>query len=79
MLGFSCDYFRVFAHLDNFEKLDPSVINSLSFPLKFLENEALHLFGSMHYFDRVGHEILQNRYLKTNFENTEIRDSVPTF
>ena len=26
-----------------------------------------------------GHDIFQNRYLKTNFENTEIRDFVPTF
>ena len=27
----------------------------------------------------VGQEILQNNYLKTNFENSEIRDFVPTF
>ena len=33
----------------------------------------------MNYSDQVGYEILQNRYLKTNFENTEIRDFVLTF
>ena len=30
---------------------------------------------SVNYFDQVGHEILQNRYLKTNFGDTEIRGS----
>ena len=35
--------------------------------------------GSMNYFGQVVQEILQNKYLKTNFENSEIRDFVPTF
>ena len=35
--------------------------------------------GSMNYFGQVVQEILQNNYLKTNFENSKIRDFVPTF
>ena len=35
--------------------------------------------GSMNYFGQVVQEILQNKYLKTNFENSEIGDFVPTF
>ena len=35
--------------------------------------------GSMNYFGQVVREILQNKYLKTNFENSEIGDFVPTF
>ena len=30
--------------------------------------------GSMNYFGQVIQEILQNNYLKTNFENLKIRD-----
>ena len=47
--------------------------------LTFLTHEALNLLGSVNYFDHVGHEILKNRYLKTNFGKTEIRDFFPTF
>ena len=35
--------------------------------------------GSMNYFGQVAQEILQNNYLKPNFENSEIKDFVPTF
>ena len=35
--------------------------------------------GSINYFGQVVQEILQNKYLKTNFENSEIRDFVPSF
>ena len=35
--------------------------------------------GSVNYFGEVVQEILQNNYLKTNFENLEITDFVPTF
>ena len=35
--------------------------------------------GSMNHFGQVVQEILQNNYLKTNFENSEITDFVPTF
>ena len=35
--------------------------------------------GSMNYIGQVVQEILQNNYLKTNFENLEIRDFVPLF
>ena len=35
--------------------------------------------GSMNYFGQVVQEILQNNYLKTNFENSEIRDFDLTF
>ena len=35
--------------------------------------------GSMNYFGQVVQEILQNNYLKSNFENSKIRDFAPTF
>ena len=35
--------------------------------------------GSMNYIGQVVQEILQNNYLKTNFENSEIRDFDLTF
>ena len=35
--------------------------------------------GPMNYLGQVVQEILQNNYLKTNFENSEIRDFVPHF
>ena len=35
--------------------------------------------GSMIDFGHPVHEILQNNYLKTNSENSEIRDFAPTF
>ena len=44
------------------------------FFLTLLIPEALNLLDSVNYSDLVGHEILQNKYLKTNFENTENRD-----
>ena len=37
------------------------------------------LNSTFHYFGQVVQEILQNNYLKTNFENSKIRDFVPTF
>ena len=35
--------------------------------------------GSLNYFGHVVQEILQNNYLKPNFENSEIKEFVPTF
>ena len=35
--------------------------------------------GSMNFFGQVVQEILQNNYLKTNFENSKLWDFVPTF
>ena len=35
--------------------------------------------GSINYFSQVVQEILQKNYLKTNFENSKVRDFVPTF
>ena len=35
--------------------------------------------GSTNSFGQVIQEILLNNYLKSNFENSEIRDFVPTF
>ena len=35
--------------------------------------------GSINYFGQVVQEILQNNYLKSNFENSKIRDFAPTF
>ena len=35
--------------------------------------------GPISSFGQVAQEILLNNYLKTNFENLEIRDFVPTF
>ena len=35
--------------------------------------------GSMNCFGQVVQEILQNNYLKTNFENLKISDFVPIF
>ena len=74
ILGFSCAKFRTFGELGQFQKIR----SQCSF-LTFLTREALNLLGLVNYLDQVGHEILQNRYLKTNFENTEIRDFVSTF
>ena len=64
----------VFGALGQFQKTG----SQRSF-LTFLTTEVLNLLGSVNYFDQVGHKILQNRYLKTNFEKTEIRDFVSTF
>ena len=64
----------VFGALGEFQKTG----SQLSF-LTFLTIDALNLLGSVNYFDQVGRTILQNRYIKTNFENTEIRDFVSTF
>ena len=33
----------------------------------------------MNYFEQVDQEILQNNYVKNNFENSKIRDFVPFF
>ena len=35
--------------------------------------------GSINSFSQAIQEILLNNYLKSNFENSEIRDFVPTF
>ena len=35
--------------------------------------------GSMSYFGQAVQEILQNNYLKTNFENSKFRDFVSNF
>ena len=35
--------------------------------------------GSINSFGQAVQEILLNNYLKSNFENSEIRDFVPTF
>ena len=61
-------------HYGNLRKVGSSVLNSLKVSyLTSLIHEALNLFGSMNYFDQVGHKILQNPYLKTSFENTNLR------
>ena len=39
----------------------------------------LPIIGSMNFFSQVVQEILQNNYLQTNFENSQIKDFVPTF
>ena len=60
---FACHRIVQFYHLHNCE------INYLS------------IMGPVNYFGLVVQEISQNNYiyLKTNFENSEIRDFVPTF
>ena len=71
---------RHLGHYGNFRKLSFSVRNFLEVSfLTFLTDEALNLLGSLNYFDQVGHKILRNRYLKTNFGNKEIRAFAPTF
>ena len=35
--------------------------------------------GSINFFGEAVQEVLLNNYLKSNFENSEIRDFVPTF
>ena len=57
-------------------KVGPSPLMSLEFSIFIISTSArLNLLSKM----GVGQEILQNNYLKTNFENSEIRDFVPTF
>ena len=68
-----------FQHQSSFGKVDPNALNSLEVSILTFLAQALNLLGSVNYFDQVGHEILQNMYLKTNFENTVITDFVPTF
>ena len=41
-----------------------------SFLFNFLDARGFKLLVSVNYFDQVGQEIFQKRYLKTNFGNT---------
>ena len=66
---------RTFGQIRNWFPVSSSEVYFLT----FLTHEALNLIGSLNYFDSVVHKILQNRYLKTNFENAEIRGFIPTF
>ena len=56
-----------FSKLSNFVILTYGVLNFLS------------RMGSINSFGQAVQEILLNNYLKSNFENSEIRDFVPTF
>ena len=60
----------------------PVMIFSNSFEvslLTYMTHEALNLLVSVNFFDQVSHEIFQNRCLKTNIGNTEIKDLFPLF
>ena len=67
----------------NFRKLGRSALIFLElYNLIILTYRALNLLsrmGPISSFGQVAQEILLNNYLKTNFENLEIRDFVPTF
>ena len=74
---------RYLGHWGHVGKLGPNSPISLEF-LIFIISTSAHLnfisiMGSMNYFSQVIREILQNNYLKNNFENSEFRDFVHTF
>ena len=76
----------VFGTLGQFEKtrkLGSSPLISLEFSIFIISTSAclnlLSKMGSINYFGKLVQEILQNNYLKTNFENSNIRDFVSTF
>ena len=74
---------RYLGHWGHLGKLGPNSPISLEF-LIFIISTSAHLnfisiMGSMNYFSQVIREILQNNYLKNNFENSEFRDFVHTF
>ena len=55
----------------------PKLINFII--LTYWVSNFLFRMGSINCFGQVVQEILLNNYLKSNFENLEIRDFVPTF
>ena len=70
-------------YLGNFGKLGPSALI-----FQKLSNFIILTYGVLNFLSRMGsinsfgqavQEILLNNYLKSNFENSEIRDFVPTF
>ena len=76
----------VFGTLGQFgktRKLGSSPLISLEFSIFIISTSAclnlLSKMGSINYFGKLVQEILQNNYLKTNFENSNIRDFVSTF
>ena len=67
----------------NFGKLGPSALI-----FQNLSNFVIFTYGVLNFLSRMGsinsfgqavQEILLNNYLKSNYENSEIRDFVPTF
>ena len=67
MPGFSCDILGYLRHYGNFGKMVYSTLIHQNFHFIFLVTwgfKSLFRTGSMNYFDQVGHEILQNKYLK---------------
>ena len=71
------------AYWVNLKKLGPSVLISQKLSnfviLTYGVLNFLSRMGSINCFGQVVQEILLNNYLKSNFENSEIRDFVPTF
>ena len=65
------------------EKLDPSALIFLKLSnfivLRYGVLNFLPRMGSINSFSQAVQEILLNNYLKSNFENSEIGDFVPTF
>ena len=72
--------FRVFEVLGELWETGPQCPNFSKF-VKFSYRvlNFLSRMGSFNYFGQAVQEILLNNYLKSNFENSEIRDFVPTF
>ena len=71
------------AYQGNLGKLGPSALifqKLLNFViLTYRVLNFLSRMGSINSFGQVVQEILLNNYFKSNFENSEIRDFVPTF
>ena len=76
MLSYTC--FRVFGVLGEFGELSPSALIFLK-----LSNIIILTYGVLNFLSRMGsissfgqaiQEVLPNNYLKSNFENSEIRD-----
>ena len=71
------------AYKGNLGKLGPSALifqKLLNFIiLAYRVLNILSRMGSINSFGQVVQEILLNNYFRSNFENSEIRDFVPTF
>ena len=82
-LGVELYFFRVFRVLGQFREIRPQCLIFLKLSsFIILTNRALNFLsrmGSINSFGQTVQEILLNNYLKSNFQNSEIRDFVATF
>ena len=81
--GLSCTCFKVFEILGELWETRPQCPNFSKVVNFYYLTYGVLIFlsrmGSINSFGQAVREVLQNNYLKSNFENSEIRDFVPTF